>query len=154
MHIPDFMRDVNRVFTNRILGPVARVMPPLAMIHHVGRTSGRKYSTPVVAFRSGKGFVIPMTYGRDVDWARNVVSAQGCEIEQMGRRFTTSSPRVVDFATARPELPGALREAFRIATCRATCCSLFSRIRTKSLVDLNPTPFTAQVQPKSGNCTY
>ena len=90
-------------------------MPPLAMIRHVGRTSGRNYSTPVVAFRSSKKFVIPMTYGRDVDWARNVVSAHGCEIEQMGRRFTTSNPRVVDFATAGPELPAAIREAFRIA---------------------------------------
>jgi hypothetical protein len=56
-----------------------------------------------------------MTYGRDVDWARNVVNAHGCEIEQMGRRFTTSNPRVVDFATAGPERPGALREGFRIA---------------------------------------
>lgn len=97
------------------MGPVARVMPPLAMIHHVGRTSGRKYSTPVVAFRRRKRFVIPMTYGRNVDWARNVVSAHDCEIEQMGRRFTTSNPRVVDFATAGSELPGAMREAFRIA---------------------------------------
>lgn len=28
---------------------------------------------------------------------------------------TASNPRVVDFETARPELPGAVREAFRIA---------------------------------------
>jgi len=56
-----------------------------------------------------------MTYGRDVDWARNIVKAHGCQMEQMGRRFTTSNPRVVDFDTAEPELPGAVREAFRIA---------------------------------------
>jgi hypothetical protein len=115
LHIPDFMRHVNPVFTNPILGPLARVMPPLAMICHVGQTSGRNYSTPAVAFRSSETFVIPITYGRDVDWARNVVSAHGCEIEQMGRRLTTSNPRVVDLATAGPELPAAIREAFRIA---------------------------------------
>jgi len=115
MHIPHFMRHVNRVLTNPIMGPLARVMPPLAVVHHVGRTSGRNYSTPVVAFRSRKRFVIPMTYGRDVDWARNIVKAHGCQMEQMGRRFTTSNPRVVDFDAAEPELPGAVREAFRIA---------------------------------------
>ena len=115
MHIPRFMRHVNRVFTNPIMGPLARVMPPLAVLHHVGRTSGRNYSTPVVAFRSRERFVIPMTYGRDVDWARNIVKAHGCQMEQMGRRFTTSNSRVVDFDAAEPELPGAVREAFRIA---------------------------------------
>ena len=115
MHIPRFMRHVNRVFTNPIMGPLARVMPPLAVIHHVGRTTGRNYSTPVVAFRSQERFVIPMTYGRDVDWARNIVNAHHCQMEQMGRRFTASNPRVVDFETAGPELPVAVREAFRIA---------------------------------------
>ncbi len=56
-----------------------------------------------------------MTYGRDVDWARNIVKAHGCQMEQMGRRFTISNPRVVDFDAAEPELRGAVREAFRIA---------------------------------------
>ena len=115
MHIPDFMRHVNRVFTNPIMGPLARVLPPLAVIHHVGRKSGRSNRTPVVAFRSGGRFVVPMTYGRDVDWARNIVNAHGCQIEQMGRRFTASNARVVDFETAAPELPGAVRAAFRSA---------------------------------------
>jgi len=73
------------------------------------------YRTPVVAFRSRGRFVVPMTYGRDVDWARNIVNAHGCQIEQMGRRFTASNARVVDFETAEPELPGAVRAAFRTA---------------------------------------
>ena len=115
MHIPRFMRHVNRVFTNPIMGPLARVMPPLAVVHHVGRTSGRNYSTPVVAFRSRTRFVIPMTYGRDVDWARNIVKAHGCQIEQMGRRFTVLNPRVADFKTAEAHLPGAVRATLRAA---------------------------------------
>jgi len=115
MHIPRFMRHVNRVFTNPIMGPLARVMPPLAVVHHVGRTSGRNYSTPVVAFRSRERFVIPMTYGRDVDWARNIVKAHGCQIEQMGRRFTVLNPRVANFKTAEAHLPGAVRATLRAA---------------------------------------
>ncbi len=111
MHFPRFMRHVNRVCTNRLLGPLARVIPPLAVVHHVGRRSGRSYHTPVVAFRDKETFVIPMTYGRDVDWARNIVKAHRCQIERMGRRFTAANPRVVDFKTAEAHLPSAVRAA-------------------------------------------
>ena len=115
MQLPRFMRSVNRVLTNRIVGPLARVTPPLAVVHHVGRSSGRNYNTPVVAFRNEEMFVIPMPYGRDVDWARNVVKAHGCQIEQMGQRFNVSNPRVVDFETAGAQLPRVVRAALHTA---------------------------------------
>src|SRR5262245_13953791 len=83
MHFPRFVRRVNRVSTNPLLGTTAWLVPPLAVVYHVGRRSGRLYRTPVVAFQSAAGFVIPMTYGRDVDWARNMVAARGCELERM-----------------------------------------------------------------------
>ena len=88
-------------------------VPPLAVVHHVGRTSGRSYRTPVVAFPSAQGFVIPMTYGRDVDWARNLVAAHGGEVEQRGRRVALRNPRIVAFGTAEARLPAALRPVFR-----------------------------------------
>jgi deazaflavin-dependent oxidoreductase (nitroreductase family) len=113
MHIPRFMRSVNRVFTNPVMGTLAWLVPPLAIVHHVGRKSGRRYRSPVVAFRSDAGFVIPMTYGRDVDWARNLVAARGGVVEQMGRRVVVRDPRIVDFAAAAPRLPTALRAFFR-----------------------------------------
>ena len=115
MHIPHFMRRVNRVFTNPIMGTFAWLVPPLAVVHHVGRKSGRRYRSPVVAFRADAGFVIPMTYGRDVDWARNLVHAGGGEVEQMGRRVAVRSPRIVGFDVASPRLPAALRGFFRAA---------------------------------------
>jgi len=115
MHLPRFMRRVNRVVTNPILGTIAWVVPPLAVVHHVGRTSGRTYRTPVVAFKTAKGFVIPMTYGRDVDWGRNLVKAGGGEVEQMGRRFALRHPRIVDIKTAAPHLPGAVAAFLRFA---------------------------------------
>ena len=109
MHIPYFMRRVNRVVTNPILGTIAWVVPPLAVVHHVGRRSGRRYRTPIVAFHGARGFVIPMTYGRDVDWARNLRAARGGELVQMGRRFRIRNPRIVDGKAARSWLPPALR---------------------------------------------
>jgi len=109
MHIPYFMRRVNRVFTNPLLGTIAWLVPPLAVIQHRGRRTGQRYRTPVVAFRTHDGFVVPMTYGRDVDWARNLSAANGGEIVQLGRRFTIRNPRVVDGAQAASRLPAAVR---------------------------------------------
>jgi deazaflavin-dependent oxidoreductase (nitroreductase family) len=113
MHIPHFMRRVNRVFTNPILGTIAWLVPPMAVVHHVGRKTGRAYRSPVIAFRSKAGVVIPMTYGRDVDWARNIVRAGGCQLAQSGRRFTLRKPRIVGFAQASQRLPAVLRPFFR-----------------------------------------
>jgi deazaflavin-dependent oxidoreductase (nitroreductase family) len=109
------MRRVNRGVTNPVLGMLAWVVPPLALVHHVGRKSGHSYRTPVVAFRSTAGVVIPMTYGRDVDWARNIVRAHGCELERLGRRVTLRNPRIVSFESAEPRLPVGLRSFFRLA---------------------------------------
>ena len=113
MHIPRFMRNVNRVLTNPILGTVAWLVPPLAVVHHVGRKTGRLYRTPVVAFSSDAGYVIPMTYGRDVDWARNIIRANCCELERTGRRVVLLNPRIVGFDRARRRLPAALHPFFR-----------------------------------------
>jgi deazaflavin-dependent oxidoreductase (nitroreductase family) len=115
MHLPHFMRRVNRVFTNPLMGTFAWLVPPLAVVHHVGRTSGRSYRTPVVAFRSDTGFVIPMTYGRDVDWARNIVSAGECAITQMNQRTSLRNPRIVGFKAAAPHLPAVARPMLRAA---------------------------------------
>jgi len=115
MHIPHFMRSVNRLVTNPLFRTVAWLVPPLAVVHHVGRTSGRAYRTPVVAFHGDTGVVIPMTYGRDVDWARNIVRARGCELERAGRRVALRHPRIVGFDRAQRRLPAALRPFFRAA---------------------------------------
>jgi len=109
------MRRVNRVFTNPLMGTFAWLVPPLAVIHHVGRKSGRHYRSPVLAFRTTKGFVVPMTYGRDVDWARNLRAANGGEIVQMGRHFKIRNPRIVGSKTAYPLLPPGVRSALSAA---------------------------------------
>jgi deazaflavin-dependent oxidoreductase (nitroreductase family) len=113
MRLPHFLRRVNRVVTNPLMRTFAWRVPPLAVVHHVGRTSGRSYRTPVIAFPSAKGFVIPMTYGRDVDWARNLLAARGGDVEQRGRRVGLRNPRIVAFGVAGKQLPAALRPVFR-----------------------------------------
>ncbi|GIW44079.1 MAG: hypothetical protein KatS3mg077_1361 [Candidatus Binatia bacterium] len=109
MHFPRFMRRVNRVFTNPIMRTFAWVVPPLAIVHHTGRKTGRTYRTPVVAFRTPKGFVIPLTYGRDVDWAQNLLKARRGTVEQLGRKYELVNPRIVDRDEAYPWLPPVVR---------------------------------------------
>ena len=41
MHLPHFMRRVNRMFTNPLMGTFAWLVPPLAVVCHVGRKSKR-----------------------------------------------------------------------------------------------------------------
>ena len=112
MHFPRFIRSVNRVFTNPVVGTIAWIVPPLAVVHHLGRKSGKPYRSPVIAIASQRGFVIPMTYGRDVDWARNLVHARGGELERMGRRVKVRNPKIVGLDEARPHLPAPARTFF------------------------------------------
>lgn len=115
MNLPRFMRRVNRVFTNPLMSTFAWVVPPLAMVHHVGRKSGKPYKSPVVAFARAGGFVIPLTYGRDVDWARNLVAAGGGEVEQMGKRHKLRNARIVGSDAAYDHLPAGVRSVLRAA---------------------------------------
>lgn len=115
VHLPYFMRRVNRVFTNPVLGTVAWLVPGMGVIHHVGRKSGRKYRAPVMAFRSDRGFVVPLTYGRDVDWGRNIIEAGGCDLVCVARRHKLYNPRIVDGDVAYSHLPIGVRSALRAA---------------------------------------
>src|SRR5262245_38104908 len=80
----------------------SRALPVLAVIQHRGRRSGRTYVTPAGARPTSDGFVIPLTFGEEVDWFRNVRAAGGCVIRWKGAIYPVVEPKVVDWATARP----------------------------------------------------
>lgn len=101
--------------TNPVLGSVAWFLPGMAVIHHVGRKTGRRYRAPVMAFRTSRGFVVPMTYGRDVDWGRNIMRAGGCELACTGRRYRLRNPRIVDGKAAYSQLPVGIGSLLRAA---------------------------------------
>jgi hypothetical protein len=46
-------------------------------------------------FRSGGGYVIALTYGRDRDWVKNVLAAGGCRVESRGGTMHLTDPRIV-----------------------------------------------------------
>jgi deazaflavin-dependent oxidoreductase (nitroreductase family) len=108
------MRRVNRAVTNPLMRPLAGLIPPLAIVHHVGRRSGKAYRTPVLALPVEGAIVTPLPYGTDIDWCRNVVTAGRYELEVLGRRVEVENARIVDADTALPLLPLILRPGLRL----------------------------------------
>ncbi|MGW0860570.1 nitroreductase family deazaflavin-dependent oxidoreductase [Streptomyces sp. NPDC002690] len=80
-------------YFNPVLRPLARWIPPLAVLHHRGRRSGTPFDTPVQAFRTGTGFIVGLAYDSNANWALNILAAGGGTISRGGRRYTISRPR-------------------------------------------------------------
>jgi deazaflavin-dependent oxidoreductase (nitroreductase family) len=109
-----------RRFNKFILNPfalwlVAHRRMYYAVLHHVGRRSGRVYATPVVARRVHEGVIIPMTYGAGADWCRNVLAAGGCTLTSSGKTYSLAAPRILTASSAEPLVPPLLAWACRLA---------------------------------------
>ncbi len=105
MPIPKRITGFNKHVTNKIILIFAGWLPPFAVISHVGRRSGRVYRTPVLAFKSGEGYVVALTYGRDVDWVKNLLSAGSGEVERGGLRVPVHSFRITSYKEAGDLIP-------------------------------------------------
>ena len=71
-----------------------------SVVHHVGRSSGTGYRTPVVATATEDGFVIALPYGPRADWVRNLVAAGSGAIEHGGRIIRVERPALVSASDA------------------------------------------------------
>jgi deazaflavin-dependent oxidoreductase (nitroreductase family) len=107
-------------FVRVAMGPMTKVLNPvmrnmagrrhvqmIALVRHTGRRSGRQYTTPVGAHLAGDTVVIPLTFGTQSDWSRNVRAAGGCSIRLGGVDYETVQPRVVTAEEARPVVRSA-----------------------------------------------
>jgi deazaflavin-dependent oxidoreductase (nitroreductase family) len=110
--MPSWMPRCNRLVINPVQRLWAPYVPPFAMVCHRGRTSGKDHANPVLAFRSGSTVAIPLVYGSDTQWLRNLRAAGGGEIRRGGQTHRISNLRVV----TDPEtegLPPIARAAIR-----------------------------------------
>jgi deazaflavin-dependent oxidoreductase (nitroreductase family) len=109
-------RRINR-FVLRVAG--RRNVGPVAKVHHRGRRSGRAYVAPVLARPGEGGFLVPLFFGPDADWCRNVLAAGECEIEWRERTHRLRNPRVVPTTSVGARVGAAFpaheRLFFRIA---------------------------------------
>jgi deazaflavin-dependent oxidoreductase (nitroreductase family) len=109
MPLPHFLPAVNRRVKNPVALRFAGRVPPFAIVVHRGRTSGKEYRTPIMAFRSPAGFAIALTYGPETDWVRNVRAAGTCTLEFHGEAVLLTDPRLVHTAEVQALLPAAIR---------------------------------------------
>jgi len=108
----------------RILNPLMRKLAGrrhvrmAAEVRHIGRTSGRAYVTPAGARIHGDVALIPLTFGNQSDWAKNVRAAGGCSLKINGEEYTAVGPEFVDRADAGPLLTSVFgpmeRAGFRL----------------------------------------
>jgi deazaflavin-dependent oxidoreductase (nitroreductase family) len=108
---PDWRR---RFVTHRFNPVVTRLglaggrISPWATLEHVGRVSGTVYRTPVLPKVSGDHAWIPLPYGTDVQWLRNVQAAGHCRLQVHETTYDLDEPAVVE-PDERPDLPKMLR---------------------------------------------
>jgi deazaflavin-dependent oxidoreductase (nitroreductase family) len=108
-----WLAKFNILFTNRITGLFAGWLPGFGILTHVGRKSGRVYRTPINVFRAPNGFIIALTYSSKSEWVRNVLAADGCELQTRGKTYQLSASKVLR-DPARRRFPIPVRVILRL----------------------------------------
>jgi deazaflavin-dependent oxidoreductase (nitroreductase family) len=96
-----FARQVaafNNRITNRILGPIVWYLPFFGRIEHVGRRSGTRHASPMMAFRSrdGRRLTFALTYGPEAEWVQNALAAGTVTFDsRWSGRLRLVSPRLI-----------------------------------------------------------
>jgi deazaflavin-dependent oxidoreductase (nitroreductase family) len=113
VEIPQGFARFNRYVTNPVGRLWAGWLPPLGIVEHVGRRSGKPYRTPVTVFSAdvdGKpGVAIVLTYGPDRDWLKNLTAAGGGRMRRNGKDFGIADPKVVTTAEAAAHVAPGVR---------------------------------------------
>lgn len=95
----------NRAANNPLQGLYAWLLPPWAVILHVGRHSGRPYRTPLLAFKHDQTLIIALLYGERSDWLHNLRTGGG-QVIRAGRTYQLRGQPRVSGTNATPELAG------------------------------------------------
>jgi deazaflavin-dependent oxidoreductase (nitroreductase family) len=82
---------------------------PWGLLEHVGRTTGSVHRTPVTPRVHGTTMMIPLPYGTDVQWVRNVQAAGHCRVQLHETIFELDEPAII-MAEQNPSLPRAAHE--------------------------------------------
>lgn len=97
----------NRYVTNPIQRLWAPHLPYMAVLEHKGRKSGNPYRTPVLAFIESGAITVPLNYGTESDWVRNIQAAGAAGVVHRGKRYRLTAPQVLPADS--DELPAVMR---------------------------------------------
>ena len=114
MPIPKAVAVFNKHVTNRLTLLFAGWVPPFAAVNHVGRASGRVYRTPVLVFHTATAYVFVLTYGRKVDWVRNLLASGNGVLDYSGESFDIHSFSVAAYEDVRHRFPWLVRRVLQL----------------------------------------
>ena len=93
----DRVRVLNKHVTNKIMIHICgKNFGHFAILSHTGRKSAKIYRIPILAEPFENGFVIALTYGKEVDWYKNVKAKDGCSLFWKKQDFQLVQPEFVD----------------------------------------------------------
>lgn len=108
-------RAINKRYINPLMLKIAGRRPfPQAIIHHVGRKSRQSYTTPVVVVPIDHGFAIPLTYGTEVDWCRNILASGNCTLQWQDATYKLVDPEIVAIAPVISQFSPVQQAIFRM----------------------------------------
>lgn len=101
MPMPLWWGQINK----RVFNPRALRGGKWQVIHHVGRTSGTEYRTPLEAVRVDGGVITMLVYGSRSDWVQNVLAAGSAKLEIDGDVIDLVDPELITADEAFARLP-------------------------------------------------
>lgn len=113
MPLPHRLARFNKSFSNRLLRPLARVMPGFGVLRHRGRNTGARYETPLNVFEGDGRFIVALTYGEDVDWLKNARSSSENEVITRGEVIAVAPPLDLKTDVGMAAVPSPVRLILR-----------------------------------------
>lgn len=114
MPLPKSITKFNKNVTNRFFLLFAGWIPPLAIVRHHGRISGREYMTPIMAFPADTGYVFALTYGSEVDWVKNLLASNSGLLKFKGSESHIHSFRFTSCKEVGDVFPALVRLFLRV----------------------------------------
>jgi deazaflavin-dependent oxidoreductase (nitroreductase family) len=127
---------------SKILNPAVaklagrRFFATVAAIHHVGRRSGKSYVTSVGARVDGGVAIVPLTFGNQSDWVRNVRAAGTCWIRVNGKDHQAVRPQILNWADAKSRVRAGFNPLERLVF-RLLGIKQFMALAIRSTTDQN-----------------
>ncbi|MBV8456978.1 MAG: hypothetical protein JO122_10235 [Acetobacteraceae bacterium] len=98
-------KAANRHVPSKIAGTrLGMVYFNLSALHHIGRRSGRAYTSPLSAYPLGDGFVLAVAYP-EVDWCRNILASGTCRLTWNGTDYELERPEMIPVSQAMKAYP-------------------------------------------------
>lgn len=106
----DRIRSLNKRLINKVLIHISgKRFGHFAILTHTGRKSGQTYRIPIIAEPVQGGFVIALTYGRNVDWLKNVQARGGCELRWKNQDICLVHPQFIGQDEGLKAFPAIMR---------------------------------------------